>query len=110
MNFIYIYLIVMNIITFVYMGVDKKNAVHHHFRIPERVLLVLSFLGGSFGTLLGMIFFHHKTQKMKFLIGIPLFLLSNVLFILYFFYQKSRFLYLICFLFSIALISVNSSA
>lgn len=81
MTFIYIYMIVINFITFIYMGIDKRKASHHSFRIPERVLLILSLFGGSLGTLLGMFIFHHKTKKKKFVIGVPFLLLINFMFL-----------------------------
>ena len=35
-------------------------------RVPERVLLALSFAGGTAGALVGMKVFHHKTAKSSF--------------------------------------------
>lgn len=61
------------------MGMDKYKAIHHSFRIPERVLLTLSFLGGSIGSLLGMILFHHKTKKKLFIFLNPFFLILHIL-------------------------------
>lgn len=85
MKFNFIFLIVMNILLFVFMGLDKYKAIHHQFRIPERVLLLLSILGGSIGGLLGMFIFHHKTNKMIFKLGYPLILLSHIVFFIYFY-------------------------
>lgn len=78
MNFILIYLLFINLIVFIFMGLDKRKAINHSFRIPEKFLLSLSFLGGSLGCALGMIFFHHKTKKMKFNILIPIFLFIHI--------------------------------
>lgn len=50
------------------MGVDKIRAVNHEWRIPEMVLFAESFLGGSWGVLLGGFVFHHKTSKPEFLL------------------------------------------
>ena len=36
------------------------------FRISEKILLLLSIMGGSVGALCAMYFFHHKTKKIKF--------------------------------------------
>ena len=71
---IYIYIVGINVITFVLFAVDKKRAVHRKWRIRERTLLGCSFLGGAPGGLLAMHVFHHKTQKPKFSIGVPVFL------------------------------------
>lgn len=73
-----VYLFIINIITFIYMGIDKRKAKKHSFRIPEKVLLTLSFLGGSLGTLIAMHCFHHKTQKTIFKVGVPLLLIINI--------------------------------
>lgn len=63
---LYIWVLLISLITFSVFGIDKKKAIHHRERISEKTLLVLSFIGGAFGGLLGMNFFHHKTLKKKF--------------------------------------------
>ena len=64
----------MSIITFLLFGYDKHRAVYNiHPRIPDALLLGLSFLAGSFGALCGMIFFRHKTLHKSFMICVPLF-------------------------------------
>ena len=57
------YLIGINILTFILYALDKFFAQHDMYRIPEKVLLVLSCLGGCYGGLLSMHMFHHKTKK-----------------------------------------------
>lgn len=79
----YRYLIIINILLFILMGIDKFNSIKKKTRIPEKVLLSLSLLGGSIGGILGMLIFHHKTKKLKFKILFPLFLLINILIIIY---------------------------
>lgn len=74
-----VYLIVMSSILFLMMGYDKYQAIKKRSRIPEIVFLVLSFLGGGIGTLLGMILFHHKTRKIKFILLIPFSILIDIL-------------------------------
>ena len=68
-------LAIFNLFTFLLYGIDKRKAVHHRWRIPERVLILCAFLGGAAGALLGMLLFHHKTRKWKFRILVPLALL-----------------------------------
>ena len=63
MKYLYIWLIIINIITFAVFGIDKKKAIDGKFRISELTLFVLSFLGGSLGGLAAMHVFHHKTKK-----------------------------------------------
>lgn len=79
MIIINIYLIVLNIITFLIMGIDKYLAIKKKYRISEFHLLTLTLFGGSIGSLLGMIIFRHKTKKMKFLIIIPLSIIIHIL-------------------------------
>ena len=62
----YIYLIIINIISFILYGLDKYKAIHNMWRIPEMVLISISFLGGGIGSILGMIIFRHKTKKLSF--------------------------------------------
>ena len=75
------YLIIMNLICFIIMGYDKHQAIHKKNRIPEITLISLSFLGGGIGSFLGMLLFHHKTKKIKFLILIPLSIIFLIIFI-----------------------------
>jgi len=73
MNLIFnIYFFIVNIISFVIYFIDKKLAIKHRYRIPERILIMLSIIGGSIGSLLSMMFFHHKTKHMKFIILNPI--------------------------------------
>ncbi|MFZ3151460.1 MAG: DUF1294 domain-containing protein [Anaerolineaceae bacterium] len=61
-----IIIIVFSIITFFLFGYDKRAAKLGHWRIPEKVLLGMSILGGALGGLAGMVIFHHKTRKTYF--------------------------------------------
>ena len=69
------YLIIINIITFIIYGIDKYKSIKHKYRISENTLIILPILGGPIGALFGMITFHHKTKKKKFIILIPILLL-----------------------------------
>lgn len=66
-----IYLLVMNILGFLLMGIDKYKAKKRAFRIPEATLFIVALIGGSIGTTLGMFTFHHKTRHWYFLYGMP---------------------------------------
>ncbi|NJP39695.1 DUF1294 domain-containing protein [Oscillospiraceae bacterium HV4-5-C5C] len=67
-----LYLLVINLLTFILFGVDKYKAIHGLWRIREAVLLGLSLAGGSVGGLLGMWVFHHKIRVLQFRLGLPL--------------------------------------
>lgn len=74
----------MNVVTFLLYASDKHRAVYGERRIPEWLLLVFSALGGSFGALMGMWMFRHKTLHTRFKVMVPVFLLihSIILFIM----------------------------
>lgn len=66
------YFLVINLAAFAAMGVDKRRARLHRWRISEAALMALSLLGGSIGALLGMYCFRHKTRHALFYLGNPL--------------------------------------
>ena len=70
-----IYLIGINVLTFLIYGIDKWKAKKGKWRIPEDTLIWLAIAGGSIGALLGMYIFRHKTQHRKFTLGVPAILL-----------------------------------
>ena len=70
-----LYFIVINLLTFLLYGLDKYKAIRREWRIPERALLLMAFLGGAFGALSAMRIFRHKTRKGRFRLMIPLFCL-----------------------------------
>ena len=74
-----IYLILINIFTFFIMCLDKRKAKRGKWRIAENTLLILVLLGGGIGGIIGMYKFHHKTQKLKFVIGFPIILICQIL-------------------------------
>jgi uncharacterized membrane protein YsdA (DUF1294 family) len=78
-----IFLIVANIIAFAIFGIDKLNSKKRGWRISESRLLLIAFFG-PFGAYIGMFLFRHKTRKIKFLL-VPIFLLLQVILILYFY-------------------------
>jgi len=61
-----------SIITYLLFAWDKHLAYYNCRRVPEGLLLLMSFLFGAFGGLCAMIFFHHKTRKPLFYILVPL--------------------------------------
>ena len=70
--FLVAYFMVMNIIGYAIMGVDKAKAKKHAWRIPEATLFSVAILGGSIGCILGMFHFRHKTKHWYFVVGMPL--------------------------------------
>lgn len=80
-KFILIYLIVINIIAFAMMGIDKSKAIKRRWRIPEKSLFLSAVLGGSIGAIAGMQLFRHKTKHTKFVIGMPAILILQIVII-----------------------------
>jgi uncharacterized membrane protein YsdA (DUF1294 family) len=78
-----IYIVVINLITFIVFGLDKHNAEQRRSRIRIVTLLTLSFIGGSIGGLIAMYLFHHKTKKDYFTVGLPLMIIMQALVIFY---------------------------
>lgn len=70
-----VYLVIINVVTFFYYGIDKIKARLSKRRISEAMLWLLAAGGGSPGALLAMSYFRHKTKKSSFLAGI-VFILS----------------------------------
>ena len=59
------YLISINTLLFCLMCIDKKRAIKNQFRISEKTLLTLAFIGGSISMLISMKVIHHKGKKFK---------------------------------------------
>ena len=77
------YILVMSIVAFCVCGADKFAAQRQKSRVPEKVLFLLSALGGSVGMYLGMFTFRHKTKHWYFVVGIPAIILVQAALILY---------------------------
>lgn len=72
------YLIIINVIGFALMGIDKHKAKIGAFRIPEGTLFITAIIGGSIGSIIGMRFFRHKTRKIYFVWGMPIILALQI--------------------------------
>lgn len=63
------YLIVINLIAYALMGIDKWKSKRNKWRIPEKTLFLFPLIGGGIGGLLGMYHFRHKTRHWYFKYG-----------------------------------------
>ena len=70
--FILAYFLLITVIAFTLMGIDKRRAKKGAFRISEASLFVTALLGGSIGSMAGMLVFHHKTNHWYFQAFMPL--------------------------------------
>lgn len=79
------YFLLVNLIGFGIMGIDKRKAVKGTFRIPEATLFIIALIGGSIGSIFGMYTFRHKTRKWYFVYGMPAILILQVALIVFLF-------------------------
>ena len=77
MKLLLYYLLIINAAGFLLMLVDKWKAKKNRWRVRESTLLLVAALGGSVGSLAGMYLSRHKTQHLKFTLGIPLILAAQ---------------------------------
>lgn len=92
MLYVICYLLIVNIVAFFLMGIDKKKAQTGAWRIPEKTLFLSAILGGGVGAIAGMQLFRHKTRHRSFVIGMPLILLAWVILLaalIYFHYVRT---------------------
>ena len=66
-----IVLVVMNVVAFLLMSVDKQRAKRGAWRIPEKTLFLATGLFGGLGGTLGMFLLRHKTKHWYFRYGFP---------------------------------------
>ena len=62
----------VNVFTFLLYGFDKLKAQRGKWRIPERTLLLFTWLLGGVGAFAGMRVFMHKTKHLAFRISAPI--------------------------------------
>ena len=79
MQYLYIYLLIINALAFCFMLADKIKAKKNLWRIPEKTLLILCAVGGSLGGMLAMQLFRHKTKHLWFSLGIPAMLAVHII-------------------------------
>ena len=75
--------LVVNIVAFLFMGIDKWKAAHNRWRIGEGTLFLVALVGGALGGTLGMWLFHHKTRHWYFAWGFPLLAVAQLMALIY---------------------------
>jgi len=76
---LYIYLAAVSLFAVILTVRDKNAAIKQKRRIKERTLLIVSVLGGSVAMLITMLITHHKTKHLKFMVGIPVIIVLQVI-------------------------------
>lgn len=74
MDNIYLYLLAINVLGFISMGIDKFKAKNKLWRTKEKTLFTIALMGGSIGSIIGMYTFRHKTKHNTFVYGMPIIL------------------------------------
>lgn len=85
------YFLIMNMVGFTIMGIDKLKARKHAWRIPESTLLIVAIIGGSIGSICGMFLFRHKTRHWYFRYGLPAILLLQCILAIVLYYSPIQF-------------------
>ncbi len=81
-----IYFVLISIVSIIITVYDKKSAQKRpQSRIPEAKLLLFSLLGGSLAMYITMQSVRHKTQHIKFMLGIPLIMIFQIILIYFLF-------------------------
>lgn len=82
MKYILIYIAVISVVTATVTFYDKKAAKKWtKHRVPEKVLFLLAFSGGSLAEFLTMLRIRHKTKHKRFMIGLPIIMVLQVVII-----------------------------
>jgi len=68
MDILLLLFLLVNVIAFTIIGYDKWFAVKNKRRISEKGLLFSVAIGGTIGSLLGMLLFRHKISKGSYLL------------------------------------------
>ena len=79
LQYLWPYLAIINVATFLTFGIDKWKARQSKWRVREASLLLLAVLGGSLGAWLGMQVWRHKTLHNKFRYGVPAILIIHLI-------------------------------
>lgn len=78
-----IYILIINIIGYTLMYLDKRKAIKHTYRISEKTFFIISFLFGATGVYLGIYKFRHKTKHYSFTVLVPALIILNLFFVIY---------------------------
>ncbi|AZI21147.1 DUF1294 domain-containing protein [Chryseobacterium taklimakanense] len=79
MGFVKERLITVNLLSFLLFGLDKSKARNSKRRISEFSLLIITLIGGTFGSVMGMLVFRHKISKYSFISMILLYSVIKII-------------------------------
>lgn len=78
-----VFMLILSFIGMIIMGLDKRKARRGDWRIPEKHLWFIAWIGGALGMWLGMYLFRHKTKHLIFKFGFPILTVVQWLFLIY---------------------------
>ncbi|MBR7071580.1 MAG: DUF1294 domain-containing protein [Clostridia bacterium] len=81
----WVYFAAVNLIAMILCVYDKHQARRHRWRVPEKTLFFIALLGGSPAMYLSMLFVRHKTGHLRFMVGLPLILVAQIVLLLLYF-------------------------
>jgi uncharacterized membrane protein YsdA (DUF1294 family) len=96
LNVVQSWLVAINLVTFLAYGYDKVIAGSERTRVPENVLLLLTFAGGTGGALVGMPLFHHKTAKGRFRLKFWLIVAAQIVLLVIYYALIKQKLFAVC--------------
>ena len=78
MEYLFIYLLIISVISVFVTVLDKYLAKHNMWRISEKTLFIFAVLGGGVAMYTTMRIIRHNTRKNKFMFGIPAIILLEI--------------------------------
>lgn len=79
MKYFLIYLAIISLIAVIMTVSDKSRAKKHKRRIAEKTMFGTAVLGGSAAMYLTMLAIRHKTKHKRFMVGLPLIMIVQVI-------------------------------
>ena len=70
--------LIINLVAFIVVGIDKYKAQRSLWRIPEKEFFWFALIGGCPGVYSGLMLFRHKTRHWYFIYGIPFIFLIQI--------------------------------
>ncbi len=77
------YIGLISLVSMIVTVCDKSRSQKGKWRVPEKTLILLSALGGSLAMYLTMHIIRHKTRHIKFMLGIPIIMLFQIIAVWY---------------------------
>ena len=74
----FVYFLVISLIAIIMTVSDKWFAIKGRYRISEKALLTVGFLGGALAMYIIMKLIRHKTLKAKFMVTLPIFIILHI--------------------------------